>query len=389
MEEQAPMDEAPKAAAVAANDDELTGDIVVGMQYASLAITDDQPDTLKNVGKMNPWHIEALKMITGSEEEAHAPLSTILAKHMNLECDAIIDKQGTTPGGHFLDTQGYIAHNDEVIVLAFRCTTSFYDWLTNFDTTSSEWEIAEDVAQGYSGYCSALEGLTCCGTSEHKPRVHTGFYNNFLSIVPELKQHVEPLLAPDQPPRKLFVVGHSLGAGIANMAACYFLLQFDWNVLPHRLVSVTAGSPRSCQGSMRNLVQEELERYGSHKTAFCRIRRNQDVVTTVPPKILGFKHIGRLVYITDDNRIELQVQDSDDHDVDEEKVEDVEFKGIPSTEEEDDDDDDDAENPHKPTKYEKTVSKIPTPFRDHMPDFYLKPMRIARHELFPVELLVG
>ena len=115
-------------------------DLVLGMKYASLSITDDKPKTLKNVGKSNPWHIEALTVITGSEEAAHQPLTQILKEHMDLTCDHIIDISGFSSAGHALDTQGYIAHNDKVIVLSYRCTTSANDWLTNLTTTSSEWE---------------------------------------------------------------------------------------------------------------------------------------------------------------------------------------------------------------------------------------------------------
>jgi hypothetical protein len=101
-------------------------DVIMGMKYASLAITDDKEGTLKDIAKFNPWHVEALKIIVGSEEEAHKPLTYLLKEHLDLECDKIIDISGLTKGGHFLDTQGYIAHNDEAIVLAYRCTTSIF-----------------------------------------------------------------------------------------------------------------------------------------------------------------------------------------------------------------------------------------------------------------------
>jgi predicted lipase len=140
---------------------------------------------------------------------------------MNLTVDTIIDISGVTPGGHPLDTQGYIAHNDEVIVLAYRCTTSLKDWLTNLNTTSSDWEIEEDLAQGYSGFLSGLEGL-CCTGGEYKPRVHTGFYNNFLASAPSIQKYIDPLLKPDQPPRKLYVVGHSLGTFEPKSQPVYF-----------------------------------------------------------------------------------------------------------------------------------------------------------------------
>jgi hypothetical protein len=48
---------------------------------------------------------------------------------MGLQLDHIIDCQGPTPGGHFLDTQGYIGYNDSTVVLSYRCTTSAFDWI--------------------------------------------------------------------------------------------------------------------------------------------------------------------------------------------------------------------------------------------------------------------
>jgi hypothetical protein len=37
------------------------------------------------------------------------------------------------------------------------------------------------------------------------------------------------------------------------------------------------------------------------------------------------------------------------------------------------------------SKYDKWVAKIPKAFRDHMPDFYLTPMKHYRENLFPPE----
>lgn len=106
--------------------DERIDSVVAGMKCASLAITDDKEGALASVARLNPWHEEALKIITGSKEEAHKPLTYLLKEYMELETDCMIDESGVTKGGHFLDTQGYIAHNDEMIVLAFRCTTSVF-----------------------------------------------------------------------------------------------------------------------------------------------------------------------------------------------------------------------------------------------------------------------
>jgi hypothetical protein len=350
--------------------DEAMQEVSRGMMYASLAITDNKEGTLKKVGRANPWHIEALRMITGSEEQAHKPLETILDEDMDgLVLDWEIDVSGITKGGHFLDTQGYIAHNDEYIVLAFRCTTSAFDWLTNFNTTSSAWELEEDLEQGYSGICSGFDGL-CCNIGEYKPRVHTGFYNNFLAALPFIKRHIDPLLQSHERPRKLYVVGHSLGAGIATLAACYFLTEFDWNVLPQSLVIQTAGSPRACCQSMKDVIDKKRKGFGQ-KTRMYRVVKGKDVVVTVPPKLFGFRHLIDPIFITDGGQIVLKTKEEDPET---DLLELTKYRdGEEMVENYDYSDDEEFK-----TKYDRMAARIPKAFRDHMPDFYLKPMLKAR-----------
>lgn len=352
-------------------------DLVLGTKLACIAITDDKEGTLKNVGKTNPWQIQALTIITGSEEEAHKPLTHILNEHFHLTCDTIIDVRGLK-GGHFHDTQGYIAHNDEIIVLSYRCTTSGFDWLTNLSTSSSAWEPNEDIGQGHSGNCSCLDFLWSDCSGELKPRVHTGFYSNFICSAPMIKQYIEPLLAPDQPPRKLYVVGHSLGAGVATLAACYFLTEFNWAELPHKFVNVTAGSPRAVQVRMQERIQEIMKELRPlDKAVVARIVRDKDTVATVPPAILGFRHLDKLIYITRDGRIIVNPNLGSVEVVDKEVMEDLLLKN--SSFEQCDANEDSIT---KKTKYDKMIAKIPGPFRDHMPEFYLEPlMKLMEREI--------
>jgi hypothetical protein len=358
-------------------------DAVNGMMLASLAITDDKEGTLTKIGKVNPWQIEALRVITGSTERAHLPLSVILRDHiLQLKLDKMIDVSGITADGHFLDTQGYIAHNDEIIVLSYRCTTSAFDWMTNFNCTSSVWEIEKDEESGFSGYCSGFEGL-CDGP---KPRVHTGFYNNFLATLPDIKLYIEPLLAPDQPPRKLFVTGHSLGAGIATLASCYFLLQHDWSKTHHSFCSVTAGSPRACGTRMAEIVTERYEEMYPHSVRLYRLVKGHDVVTRLPPSTLGFQHVGETV-VLNDNGVTANLP-SDENEF-------PDLTELPSTDSLNSVDANDVEGPidelsttarasiadndavdetaaHE--KYRSFLSKVPTGLRDHMPESYLNPL---------------
>ena len=111
-------------------------EILLGTKLACIAVTDDDEDRLKNVSKLNPWHEVALTTITGSSEEAHKPLTHILDEHFGLKLDHHINISKVTGYMNFVDTQGYIAHNDDTIVVSFRCTTSGFDWLTNFSIAS-------------------------------------------------------------------------------------------------------------------------------------------------------------------------------------------------------------------------------------------------------------
>ncbi len=355
---------------------EALEEVCQGMMLAELAITDCKKDTLRKIMKTCPWHLEAMKYITGSEEQSHMPLSIILQQDMNgLLLDCELDIGGITKGGHFLDTQGYIAHNDEMVVVSFRCTTSAFDWLTNLNTTSSAWELEEDMAQGFSGLCSGFDDIYCTGGT-YKPTVHTGFYNNFLAALPTIKHHVDPLLKTYERPRKLFVVGHSLGAGIATLAGCYFLTEYNWNEIPQQLVIVTAGSPRACCESMKDIIDEKRQLY-SDKCRMYRIVKGNDVVTSVPPKIFGFRHLIDPIKITDEGKV-LQCTKQDDSEADLSELtkyqEGCEDDRAPHRNMRDDHSVGDEHNIDPNLEYERLVSRIPKALRDHMPDFYLLPM---------------
>ena len=355
---------------------EVINEILLGLELACLAITDSKPGTLQKVIKANPWHLEALKSITGSEERCHQPLRTILKEDMGgLLLDWEIDIGGITKGGHFLDTQGYIAHNDDIIVVSFRCTTSAFDWMTNLNTTSSAWELDEDLEQGFSGFCSGLDDL-CCTGGVFKPRVHTGFYNNLLAALPIIKRHVDPLLKPYERPRKLYIVGHSLGAGIATLAGCYFMTEYHWTCMRQQLVIVTAGSPRAVCTSMKKVIDAKREEHGS-KCRMYRVVKGTDMVTRVPPQLFGFCHLIDPVHITDSGSIVLRSTEKDAAD---EFMEFTEFQKSNdylhvANYDYDDPNESNSEVELSPkSKYDRMISRVPKSLRDHMPDFYLNPV---------------
>mmetsp|Transcript_10523 Transcript_10523/g.18538 ORF Transcript_10523/g.18538 Transcript_10523/m.18538 type:complete len:257 (+) Transcript_10523:74-844(+) len=246
------------------------------------------------------------------------------------------------------------------------------DWMTNFAAGSSEWELDEDLEQGHSGWCSCFEGRYF---GKPKPRVHTGFYNNILQTIPIFQKLVDPLLAPDQPPRTLYVVGHSLGAGMSTMATCYFLQNHNWKDLPHKFINISAGTPKSCKKEMAEVMENKLaELRPLDKAVVCRVVMNEDVVTKVP---FGYVHIGKLVFLTEDGHVLIGPKCSDSHIIDEGEMKELcksnpqltAIAEAPSSDEGGKETDDTSK-----TKYEKRMQKLPRPVRDHCPDFYLAPL---------------
>jgi len=192
-----------------------------------------------------------------------------------------------------------------------------------------------------------------------------------LAAAPTIDKHIAPLLAPDQPPRKLYVVGHSLGGAIATMATCHFLLNFDWEMLPHKFIGVTLGSPKACCNSMKDVIDERLRALRPlDKAVFCRVMRDKDIVTTVPPSLVGFNHIDKLVFITEGEKVLINPDIQNANIIDEEET-----KRILSTSDsinlQLNGDGTDKKNMNC---YERRISMLPKPFRDHMPDLYLKPL---------------
>eukprot|EP00548_Thalassiothrix_antarctica_P005761 CAMPEP_0194143130 /NCGR_PEP_ID=MMETSP0152-20130528/12324_1 /TAXON_ID=1049557 /ORGANISM="Thalassiothrix antarctica, Strain L6-D1" /LENGTH=402 /DNA_ID=CAMNT_0038842395 /DNA_START=8 /DNA_END=1216 /DNA_ORIENTATION=- len=344
-------------------------EVAFGIKCACVSIIDDNPGTLKEIAVgAGPWHIESMKMIcNGDEEKSNGVLSDILDEFFGLKLDKFMNYSYMASNGASIDTQGYIAHNDTTVVLAYRCTTSIKDWMTNFEIVTSAWEPEEDIKQGNSGFLSCIEGrfdpLIFCSKNIAKPRLHSGFYDNFIASFPDIKEYVSPLLGSDEPPRTLYVVGHSLGAGVATVAATYMLFNFDWENSKHRFINVTAGSPRVVTPELNQWIKEKMEVLRPlDKAVIARVVSNKDIVARVPPAALGFQHIDKCVFFNEDNEclinpdlnnlVDVPIEDATKH-----------------FEKEDKKDDDDVV---ELTDYQKEMKMMPEAGRDHCPDVYLQ-----------------
>jgi len=292
-------------------------DMIFGVKMAHLSCTDDTEDRLKKSG---PNSLATLKHIVGGNEEDNdfrKPLSTILKDKFDLKMETWMDVSGFIRGRP-VDTQGFIASNENTIVLSYRFSTTALDWMTNLSWTTTHWSPERAEKIGHAGYCSCMTGLRHLG---RKPRYHTGYYNNFIYTIAMIRKHIiEPIMNANKEyqknkqvikpaPIKIYVCGASLGAAIATIASCFLLMELpleDPDFLPVKLISVTLGCPRVCNQKARQAVQERLALLRPlDRAVFCRLVYNQDLVPHLPISsvILRFAHLPKLVYLTQDGDI--------------------------------------------------------------------------------------
>ncbi len=155
-----------------------------------------------------------------------------------------------------------VEHND-YLCMAFRGTDEVADWIDNLNAFPQE---------GLFG------------------KFHRGFWGSVEDVWTIINGTYKRLNAEKQ--RPLFITGHSLGGAMATVAASRFI---DKD-LP--FVSVyTFGQPRS-------MTRETARIFNSEAGSRCyRFQNNEDLVTRVPARLMGYSHVGKCLYIDEDKKI--------------------------------------------------------------------------------------
>lgn len=166
------------------------------------------------------------------------------------------------------DTQAFIASNDKILLVAFRGTESMQDALTD-----------ANIAK----------------VNGPKGKVHMGFWNGLLSVWGNMADDIlNRLDVEDRTKRpKVWITGHSLGAALATLAAA------DLRMVKTKGVRglYTFGSPRAGDTDFE-------EEFDNNVRQTFRIVNNNDIVTRVPPRSMGFSHIGELRYLNSEGGLE-------------------------------------------------------------------------------------
>ena len=157
----------------------------------------------------------------------------------------------------------FLASFDQAIVLAFRGTANAQNWVAD--------------AQVH--------------LVPYRPggAIHTGFRDYLDSMFDEI---TATLAAWSGKGRTLWITGHSLGGALALLAAAYLRFPADAKILSTQIAGVyTFGQPRVGTADFATLCNNDFRSF------YFRYVNNLDIVTRVPPRIIGYAHAGGTEYI--------------------------------------------------------------------------------------------
>ena len=166
-------------------------------------------------------------------------------------------------GANKNSAQAMLVEHKKFLCMAFRGTDEPRDWLDNINVLSEK----------------ALFG-----------KFHRGFWKSVEDVWDVINDEYEELRAVKK--RPLFITGHSLGGAMATIAAARLVHE------DKPFISVyTFGQPRSMDRDAARIFNVEA-------AGRChRFQNNEDIVTRIPARVLGYSHVGNCLYIDEDKVI--------------------------------------------------------------------------------------
>ena len=176
------------------------------------------------------------------------------------------------------DTQAFLAIYHNNIILSFRGTQPdvLADWITDLKIhkiVSPAHSIQGFVHRGFLG---ALETVWDTGSGSIAHKLHEAI----------------SLAARDGIP-KIFITGHSLGAALATLATslCCDMVKKYLSGL------YTFGSPRVGDANFCGMLYRAVD------NQIFRVVNNNDIVTRIPTRSMGYDHTAGLWYLHEDGHI--------------------------------------------------------------------------------------
>lgn len=182
-----------------------------------------------------------------------------------------------------LDVNYLFEEKDDILYIHFEGSNSVTDWVRNFlfaKEPYKEMKISFKVHRGFLHAWKEVEDIILKKINETKKL--------------EFKIKNKTLFMKVYKYNKICVVGYSHGGGLAIL--CHEFINYHRPDLKKNLISICYESPRVIAR-----LPKDLEKRWSN----CYIIRNaKDIVTHMPPKLFGYKHVGYLVQIGNKKKIE-------------------------------------------------------------------------------------
>ena len=165
-----------------------------------------------------------------------------------------------------IDTQAFVAGNEQVIIVAFRGTepNNINDWKTDFK---------------FEKFPVLLVGST------QTVNVHRGFWEALNLVWNEITEYIRTFADRGQ---SIWLTGHSLGGALATLAAFRLIQSSEFSLSG----LYTFGQPRVGKWGFADFFNK------SQRNKIFRFVNNNDFVTLVPPFLFEYAHVGQLYYLT-------------------------------------------------------------------------------------------
>ncbi len=217
----------------------------------------------KNAARMARLSSEVYKSKANKEPDDGAILASLKSTG-----ERVVSVAGTSKNS----AQAILVEHEDYFCMAFRGTDQWEDWIDNLDGRKAHSE-------------QAMFG-----------DFHRGFYRSCNDVWDFLDDRYRALRAEDHKQRRyrpLFLTGHSLGGAMATVAAAKLILEDR----PFSGV-YTYGQPRAVKRSTAQFLSNECG------ARYFRFQNNEDLVTRVPSRLMGYSHVGRCLYIDADGQIQ-------------------------------------------------------------------------------------
>ena len=196
--------------------------------------------------------------LTRSDKDQHPDEQKILA-NLKEEDQKFIKVIGANKNS----AQAALVEHENFYCIVFRGTNQFVDWFDNFNLFP--------VQELFGGF-------------------HRGFWNSVEDVWDIVFSAYKTANAAHKKP--LFFTGHSLGGAMATVASAK-LIHLG---LPF-ISTYTFGQPRVLTRDTARIFDVE------GKSRFYRFHNNNDLVTRLPSRSMGYRHVGTYLYISEEKMI--------------------------------------------------------------------------------------